>query len=141
MKLGPSTTHPDSYIDIQPHPGYEFAKNISRSHLRTKQGNLYSYTDPSCLQIEVKFKTSWVTSSDRSLVNSWWENISLLRFFETSSYQIADGTYLADGSILADGGDVRMIHGKLIDVSEPFQKFINPYSQIFYDGQIILSTA
>lgn len=116
-QLGPT----GSYINLYPNYDYEFIKTLERQDVRTKAGNLYTYVD-SGNWYSFKLPLSWVNSSDRSLVNSWWENATDLLFFENSDQS---SVYY----------NVRIV-GK----EEPFNSFVRPYFQIYYEGEIVLET-
>lgn len=100
---------------------YEFAETLDRKDIRTKQGQLYTYIGQGNWR-RFRLPMSWVSSSDRSLINSWWKTGTDLLFFEDS-----DQT-----SVFFDV--------RIVGVQEPFQSFVKPYFQTYYQGEVILET-
>ena len=118
IQLGPV----GSYINLTDNTGYDytFAETINRHDSRVKQGQLYTYIQDGSWY-KFKLPASWINSSYRSLINSWWRTATDLRFYEDSDQP----NYFA----------VRIMTSK-----EPFQKFRKPYFQTYYEGEIILET-
>ena len=120
IRLGPV----NSLITIT--PGWAFEQTLtltSRQDQRTKTGNLFTYVETGRHR-RFRLPWSWVSSSDRSLVNSWWQTATDLSFvLETSSF------------------DVRIMGSE-----EPFQSFVRPHgpgdgnATVFYDGEIVIET-
>lgn len=108
-------------IDVDPLYDYTFEENIQREDVRTKEGGLITYIQPGTFN-RFTLPLTWVTSRDRSFVNSWWRTGADLRFIENTD---------SPGSFF----DVRITGGQ-----EPFTTFVRPYYQQFYAGEIILET-
>ena len=117
MKLGIQA----AFINLTADYNYKFAQQIDRQDIRTKQGGLYTYIEQGTF-IKFKIPSSWVTSSDRSLVNSWWSAGTTLRLLENDDFP--SSYYLV----------------RIVSVEEPFQTFTKPYFQQYYEGEIILET-
>lgn len=110
-----------SYINLFLTYDYNFTRTIDRVDMRTQGGALYTYLGSQRFR-KFTLPLTWVNSSDRALVNSWWESGANLRFIEDSTYT---GSYY----------DVRITGNE-----EPFTKYKEPYFQVYFDGQIVLET-
>ncbi len=117
MQLGPT----GSYINLSPEYDFREIKTLQRADIRTKEGSLFTYIYNG-RHTEFKIPESWVNSSQRSLVNSWWETATNLEFIRDSDFP-------------SSLENVRIMENK-----EPYQKFIRPYFKIFYEGRITLET-
>lgn len=124
IQLGPV----NSLIPLTPGFGFEQALTlVNRQDQRVKEGQLYTYIENGTFR-RFTVPWSWVSSSERSLVNSWWQSGQDLRFLLDSSFTNSFFTVRVMGD------------------EEPFQSFVRPYgigdsgSQPFYDGEIILET-
>ena len=117
MKLGPT----GSYITIEPTYNYEQIETLDRKDLRSKEGGLFTYLAPGSFT-KFKIPLSWVNSSDRALVNSWWRTGTNVEFVPDTA---VSSTFFTC---------------RVMDNKEPFRKFVEPYYQTFYQGKIILET-
>lgn len=124
IQLGP----PGSFIPIYPDFDFEQILNLrSRQDLRTKEGTLYTYIEPGRFT-EFSLPWSWVSSSDRSLVNSWFSAGVALQLVLNSQFP-------------SSFHDVR-----IVGAEEPLQSFKEPYGpgdssvDVFYEGRIALET-
>lgn len=124
IQLGPV----NSLIPLTPGFGFEQALTmVNRQDHRTKEGTLYTYIETGTFR---RFALPWsfVNSSERSLVNSWWVSGQDLRFILDSSFSSSFYTV------------------RIMEVEEPFQAFVKPYgigdsaSQPLWDGEIVLET-
>ena len=113
-----------SYIDLTDIAGYgyTFDKTFDKKDIRTKGGKLFTYITPASTFRRFKIPTTFVTSSDVSIVNSWFSTGTNLRFIEDDTYP---NSYF----------DVR-----IVGTSEPYNKFIQPYFRQFYSGEIVIET-
>ena len=102
--------------------GYEFQRNLDKRDIRTKGGKLFTYITPASTFRRFEIPTTFVTSSDVSIVNSWFSTGTDLRFIEDDTYA---NSYF----------DVR-----IVGTSEPYNKFIAPYFRQFYSGEIVIET-
>lgn len=117
MKLGPV----GSYITLYPDFRFSNALNLRREDVRTKQGNLYTYIQQGTYR-QIRIPESWVGSLNKSLANSWWQSGTTLRFIEDDTYA---SSYF----------EVRIMGSE-----EPYQTYVRPYFQIFFEGEITLET-
>lgn len=116
IKLGP----PSSLITINPSYGAELTETmVNRQDLRTKEAALFTYIENGRFN-EFRFPLTWVTSSERSLVNSWWVTALNLEL-------------QLDSDFPSSKFDVRIMGGE-----EPFQRHHRPYFRTFYRGEVIL---
>ncbi len=99
----------------------EVARVLNRTDHRTLEGNLYTYLDG---ESHTRFRVplSWVSSMDRSLVNSWQEVGADLQF------------------ILDDDFPLSYHNVRIMGVEEPFTTSVAPYYLTQYAGEIILET-
>ena len=113
-----------SFIDLTDIAGYgyTFDKTFDKKDIRTKGGKLFTYITPASTFRRYKIPTTFVTSSDVSIVNSWFSTGTDLRFIEDDTYP---NSYF----------DVR-----IVGTSEPYNKFIQPYFRQFYSGEIVIET-
>lgn len=124
IQLGPV----NSLITLTPNFGFEQALTlVNRQDQRVKEGQLYTYTDNGVYR-RFTLPWSWVSSSERSLVNSWWGSGQDLRFLMDSSFS---------GSFFTV---------RIMEVEEPLQGFVRPYGigesggAPLYQGELILET-
>jgi len=108
-------------LDVKPTYDYRFEENMQRQDIRTKEGGLISYIQGGEFT-KFTLPLTWVTSRDRSFVNSWWKSGSDLRFIENTDSP-------------SSFNNVRITGG-----AEPFSTFVRPYFQQFYAGQVIVET-
>lgn len=119
MKLGPTSA---TLITVEPDYGYTFAKVKNEIQKRSQSGKLFLYRFSIHDQFELPI--SWINSSDRSLVNSWWTSNVALQFYED-----------------VDTHPNSLFNVKIVSDSESFQNFIKPYQNQFYQGTILLETS
>ena len=119
IRLGPV----GSYVTLTGKIGYDyrFAEGIDRKDMRTKGGQLYTYIQNGSWTT-LKLPASWISSSDRSLINSWWKTATNLLFFEDSDQSST------------------FFNVRIMGIQEPFQSFVKPYFRTYYAGEIILET-
>jgi hypothetical protein len=117
FRLGPVS----SVIELDPDYDYTFELTKVQTDHRTRSGKLFSYKFATYRRFEVP--ESWVNSSQRTLVNSWWETNTELAFFD--DYDTYPQSYW----------NVRIMNDK-----EPYPEFIKPYFKQFYSGELILET-
>lgn len=110
-----------AYLELNPDYGYKFEENQERRDIRTRAGALYTYIEDWGFT-RFKLPLSWVSSYQRSLINSWWKTGADLRWIENDDYP---NSY----------HNVRIV-GK----EEPFQSFHKPYFSVEYRGEIVLET-
>lgn len=118
LQLGPV----NSLISI-PNVSYGFTQTevLDRQDIRTKSGGLFTFIETGTFH-QFKLPMSWVNSLDRSLVNSWWKTAT-------------DLTFLLDSDFPSSLFTVRIMKKE-----EPFQTFVQPYFQTFYEGELVLET-
>lgn len=118
MQLGPV----GSLITVTPDYDYQFAETqVARADIRTRNGTLYSFIESGEFT-KFSLPISWVSSFDRSLVNSWWKTGTDLRLVENSDSPSS------------------FFNVRVVGNEEPFQTFVRPYFQQFYEGEIELET-
>jgi len=120
VQLGPV----NSLITLTPNWNFEQALTfVSRQDQRTKTGDLYTYIETGRFR---RFTIPWsyVNSSQRTLVNSWWETgLDLFLTVDVNSYAV-----------------------RIMGNEEPFQSFVRPYGPdgisgtVLYDGEIVVET-
>ena len=124
VRLGP----PSSLITL--HPGFAMEQALTlvrRQDLRTKEGALYTYVEPGRLT-QFSLPWSWVSSSDRSLVNSWF------------------ATGLDLELVLNDSFPGSLHNVRITGSEEPLREFVEPYGpgdsgvDVFYEGRIVVET-
>lgn len=115
MKLGPT----GSLVVLRPGYDYSNTKIVGRGDVRGKGGGLFTFSEGNFRQIVIP--ETFVTSATRLIVNSWWESLTDLQFFEDSD--------------LAAFENVR-----IVTASEPYPQFVQPYFQQEYVGELILET-
>lgn len=101
--------------------GFEQSEVLDRQDIRTKAGGLFTFIESGTFS-RFKLPMSWVSSLDRSLVNSWWKTAT-------------DLTFLLDSDFPSSSFTVRITKNE-----EPFQSFVQPYFQQFYEGELVLET-
>ena len=113
-----------SYIELQDEAGYrfQFTLNLNKQDIRTRGGSLFTYITPASSYRQFRIPMTFVNSSKRAQVNSWFETGTDLRFIEDDSF--ANSYY-----------SVRIV-GK----QDPFQTFHAPYFRTYYDGEIVIET-
>ena len=77
-----------SYVTLTNYAGYgySFTENLDKQDIRTKGGTLYTYITPSSTYNTFKIPLSFVNSSDRSQIKSWFSTATDLRFIEDDSF-------------------------------------------------------
>jgi len=107
-------------IDLHPMPSkYNQARKQKRSGTRTRDGSYFEYVWYTHGKWTIS--TEFLSGTDASIVNSWWESRAELLLFVTSS------TATAVNSVM------------MMDTNEPFGKFNKPYDNLF-KGTIKLET-
>ena len=124
IQLGPT----NSLVTLTPGFAMEQALTMSnRRDLRTKEGTLYTYIEPGRFT-RFTLPWSWVSSSDRSLVNSWFVSGLDLEF------------------VLNDSFPSSLHNVRIMGSEEPLQSFVEPYGlgdsgvDVFYEGRIVIET-
>jgi|TARA_R110002012_G_scaffold293088_1_gene488653 hypothetical protein len=102
--------------------GYRFIEQFDKYDIRTKGGSLFTYITAQGNYNTFKIPMSFVTSSDRSLINSWFSTATDLRFIEDNTF--ANSYYTV----------------RLVGKTDPFTVFKKPYFRQFYDGELVLET-
>lgn len=104
-------------------PGYDYERKqtVQRRDLRARAGTLHTYVEPNAYTRFI-VPLQWVSAVDRSLVNSWWESGTTLRWVENDDYP---GSYY----------DVR-----ITGTEEPFTGFHAPYGLTQQMGELVLET-
>ncbi len=115
MTLGPT----GSTVSLRPEYDYSNTKVIGRGDVRGKGGSLFTFDQGNYRQMVIP--ESFVTSANRLLVNSWWESITNLEFREDSDISSFENV-------------------RIVNASEPYPRFIQPYFQQFYVGELVLET-
>ena len=113
-----------SYVTLTNYAGYgyTFTDNFDKVDIRTKGGTLFSYITPSSTYQSFKIPLSYVTSSDRSQINSWFSTATDLRYIEDDSFP---NSYYSV---------------RIVGRTDPFTKFHPPYFRQKYDGEIVIET-
>ena len=102
--------------------GYTFTTELDKHDIRTKGGKLFTYITPSSKFKKFSIPATFVSSSDRSIVNSFFESGANLRFIEDDTF-------------------ANSFHNvRIVGVEDPFQKFVKPYFRQLYEGTIVLET-
>lgn len=115
-ELGPSSA---TAAELYPEYDYKKRTNKIETKHRSLSGKQYTYKWSTFDEFE--FSVDWVTASDMSVINSWWESDTDLLFFITS-----DST--------------TEVHSVRIQGEEtPLTEYNKPYDN-FYKGKIRLST-
>jgi len=72
-------------IQIKPGYGYKNKRTLDRILSRGIDGDLRVYTGPGEHR-RISAPVSWVSSADASVINSWWQTGTSLRFIENDNY-------------------------------------------------------
>lgn len=104
-------------IQLYPDWDYTDGEKITRSEHRTRSGNYYQYKWNDYKRIA--FKTSFVNSSNASIVNSWWDSQTTLIWFKI------------------DGATVDCTSVMIMNNEQPFQTNVKPYTE-YWQGVIEL---
>ena len=104
-------------LDIDPEYDYEEGAEKQESSHRSMTGRLYKYKWGSFRSF--KFSTQFVNSSFMSIVNSWWESNTELKFMKTN------------------GTEVYSV--RIENRETPIRQVIEPYDDLF-KGRIELET-
>ena len=104
-------------IQFYPDWDYSNGNTMTKSEHRTRSGNLYQYKWNDYNKIT--FKTTWVNSSTKSIVNSWWSSQSQLVWF------------------VNDGSTVDVTSVMILNKDTPFLQNVKPYSE-YWQGTIEL---
>jgi len=110
-----------AYTTFVPDYNYERKQTVQRRDLRSRAGTLHTYVEPNAYTRFI-VPLQWVSAVDRSLVNSWWESGTTLRWVENDDYP---GSYY----------DVR-----ITGTEEPFTGFHAPYGLTQQMGELVLET-
>jgi len=117
MIIQPTST--TSLVILLPTYGFSNTKVLGKVDVRAKTGALFSYIQGSFTRVVLP--ETWVTSSNRTHINSWWESKTDLEFFE-------------------GGGSSSFLTVRITGDTEPYPSFVEPYFQEFYIGELILET-
>jgi len=104
-------------VDVNPEWDYKEQQEKIESRHRTRDGSEYAYKWGQYTKI--KFKVTYVDSSFKALVNSWWNTNTDLLFMETG------------------GTSVTSVH--LTNKTQPVESFMKPYTDLF-GGTLELET-
>tara|TARA_Y100000592_G_C5455220_1_gene311010 strand:- start:444 stop:818 length:375 start_codon:yes stop_codon:yes gene_type:complete len=102
--------------------GYTFEKLYDKKDLRTKGGALFTYIVPQSSFRRFTVPATFVNSQNKSIINSWFSTASDLRFIEDDTF--ANSFFSV----------------RIVGVSEPYDKYIQPYFRQFYSGTITFET-
>jgi len=113
-----------SYIEIgdTANYGYTFDKVYDKKDIRTKGGALFTYITPASSFRRFSVPATFVTSENVSIINSWFSTATDLRFIEDDTFANTFHTV------------------RIVGVSEPYNKYIQPYFRQFYEGSITFET-
>ena len=113
-----------SYIVIGDNAGYgyKFENQLDKYDIRTKGGELYTYVLPQSTFQKFEIPMTFVTSTKRAQVNSWFITATDLRFIEDDGFP---NSYYS----------VRIVGKK-----DSFTKFVEPYFRQYYEGKIVIET-
>ena len=113
-----------SYVTLTNYAGYgySFTENLDKVDIRTKGGTLFSYVTPASTSQSFKIPLSFVNSSDRSQINSWFVTATDLRYIEDDDFP---NSYYS----------VRIVGN-----TNPFNKFLQPFFRQYYEGEIVIET-
>ena len=106
-------------VEFYPEWDYKFPAQQIRTDHRTKGGKLFVYKWGSYQNFNLNL--NWVTASDASLVNSWWDTNTKLLFFITSD----------------TGTEVHSV--MIINDDTPFSQYNKPYNN-YFGGKVELTT-
>ena len=102
--------------------GYNFTHNIDKKDMRTKGGTLFTYVTATGNFSRFNLPTSFVSSSDVSIINSWFSTATDLRFIESDDFPNSYYTVRITGRV------------------EPFTSFNQPYFRQYYKGSVVIET-
>ena len=113
-----------SYVTLTNYAGYgyTFTENLDKIDIRTKGGTLFSYITPASTYQTFKIPLSFVNSSDRSQINSWFTTATDLRYIEDDSFP---NSYYSV---------------RIVGSTNPFNKFLQPFFRQYYEGEIVIET-
>lgn len=101
----------DSDNGVTLYPAYDYSdrseKVESRHVTRSGREFVYKWGD----RVQIRFGVSFINSSDRAIVNSWWNTNTDLLFMEEGATQV---------------NSVRLVND-----SQPIDSFVRPYSSLF----------
>lgn len=115
MRLGPT----GSLVTIVPEYSFAIAKTKEEARHRAHSGKLYQYLFNVYSKFEIPL--NWVSSSDRTLMNSWWETNTNLEFYDD-----------------VEGAPSSFFDVRITNDIDPFPSFVRPYFQEFYEGTLVL---
>ena len=108
-------------IVLSPGLAYKKARMLDRSHQRTVDGTLHTYTG-SFSGTRFEIPLTWLSSAYAADVTSWWETGADLRFYEDDSYPAS-------------------FHAvRIVGDQSPFQQYQRPYPDQYLTGKITLVT-
>jgi hypothetical protein len=120
MKLGLSNTDVASLeIALSPNYDYTFEGKLDKEDVRA-HGGMFSKKIASHILFTIP--EEWVTTSQRSIVNSWWSTGTNLKFIE--NHTKANSTHIV----------------RIIGSEEPYQNFRLPYYDTLRTGELTLET-
>jgi hypothetical protein len=102
--------------------GYQFEKEFDKKDIRTKGGALFTYVTPASKYHKFTLPLTYVSSSDVSLINSYFETGTDLRFIEDDTFANS------------------FFEVRITGMTAPFTKFMQPYFRQLYAGTITLET-
>jgi|TARA_R110002020_G_scaffold225039_1_gene435047 hypothetical protein len=113
-----------SYITFSNITGYEynFTHNVDKKDMRTKGGTLFTYVTATGNFSRFRLPTTFVSSSDVSIINSWFSTATDLRFIESDDFPNSYYTVRITGAV------------------EPFTSFNKPYFRQYYKGSVVIET-
>ena len=102
--------------------GYNFIHNVDKKDMRTKGGKLFTYVTATGNFTRFSLPTTYVSSSDVSIINSWFSTDTDLRFIESDDFPNSYYTVRITGKV------------------QPFTSFNKPYFRQFYKGSVVIET-
>ena len=108
-------------VTLSPEWSYSFSEIQNKEGNRTVRGNFTTFVhSPSHTQLKIPL--NYVNSSDRSIINSYWQTATTIHFIENDDNPTVVHT-------------VRIMGDK-----EPFPSYIKPYAFLEYRGEILLES-
>ena len=100
--------------------GYEFSRVLDKKDIRTTGGKLFTYIVPDGQFRRFTIPATFVNSSDRSVINSFFVTGTDIRFIEDDTFANSFFTV------------------RIVGIEEPFQNYVKPYFRQLYQGTITL---
>ena len=112
------------YIVLSDLAGYSYSFNhtIDKKEIRTKGGTLFTYVTADGNFSKFTLPLTYVGSSDVSIINSWFNTATNLRYIEDNAFPNSYYTVRTTGK------------------DEPFRGFNKPYFRQFYKGSVVIET-